>query len=69
MWGSDWPVLTMVEKYENWFDIAQNLVSHLSDNEKKIFFLILQPIFINFNNKITKIFLKSNIVPITTIWK
>jgi L-fuconolactonase len=34
MWGSDWPVLTMVEKYENWFEIAQNLISHLSDDEK-----------------------------------
>ena len=34
MWGSDWPVLTMVEKYENWFDIAHNLISHFSENEK-----------------------------------
>ena len=34
MWGSDWPVLTMVEQYQNWFDIANNLISHFSKNEK-----------------------------------
>ena len=34
MWGSDWPVLTMVEQYQNWFDIANDLISNFSDNEK-----------------------------------
>ena len=23
-----------MEKYENWFDIAHNLISHFSENEK-----------------------------------
>ena len=34
MWGSDWPVLTMAEKYENWFDIAHTLIPNLSNDEK-----------------------------------
>ena len=34
MWGSDWPVLTMVESYGNWFDLAQELCSVLSDDEQ-----------------------------------
>ena len=34
MWGSDWPVLTMAETYGNWFDLAQELCSGMSDNEQ-----------------------------------
>ena len=34
MWGSDWPVLTMAEKYENWFDIAHTLIPNLSNDER-----------------------------------
>ena len=34
MWGSDWPVLTMAETYGNWFDLAQDLCSGMSDSEK-----------------------------------
>ena len=34
MWGSDWPVLTMAEKYEKWFDIAHTLIPNLSNDEK-----------------------------------
>ena len=39
MWGSDWPVLTMAEKYENWFDIAHTLIPNLSNDEKMNVFL------------------------------
>ena len=35
MWGSDWPVLTMAEKYENWNDKAHAKIPNLSNDEKK----------------------------------
>ena len=34
MWGSDWPVLTMAEKYKTWFDIAIEFVSSMTEDEK-----------------------------------
>ena len=38
MWGSDWPVLTLVETYQNWFDVAHDLVSGFSKTEKNDLF-------------------------------
>ena len=34
MWGSDWPVLTMAENYQTWFDIAFDFIKSLSKDEK-----------------------------------
>lgn len=34
MWGSDWPVCRLETEYENWFDIARQLTSELSEQER-----------------------------------
>ena len=38
MWGSDWPVLTMAEKYSNWFDLAMDCCNNFSESEKNMIF-------------------------------
>ena len=38
MWGSDWPVLTMAEKYSNWFDLAMDFCNNFSESEKNMIF-------------------------------
>ena len=38
MWGSDWPVLTMAENYQTWFDIAFEFLSLMSQEEKNNIF-------------------------------
>ena len=34
MWGSDWPVCRLQAEYGDWHDIAQDLTSHLTADEK-----------------------------------
>lgn len=34
MWGSDWPVLELAGEYPTWFDVALDLTSDLSDDER-----------------------------------
>ena len=38
MWGSDWPVLTMAENYNNWFDLAMDCCNNFSESEKNMIF-------------------------------
>ena len=34
MWGSDWQVLTIVDNYEKWFDLAMKFCTKLSEDER-----------------------------------
>ena len=34
MWGSDWPVLELAEKYDDWFNLANKFCASLSESEK-----------------------------------
>ena len=34
MWGSDWPVCRLELEYDDWFSLASQLVSHLSESEQ-----------------------------------
>lgn len=38
MWGSDWPVCEMVCRYDEWFDLSQQLFAHLSPSERAAIF-------------------------------
>lgn len=38
MWGSDWPVCTLVCDYSTWFDLSQRLTAHLSPTERASIF-------------------------------
>jgi L-fuconolactonase len=38
MWGSDWPVLLLAEVYPSWLDMAERLVSELSEDERRYIF-------------------------------
>lgn len=31
VWGSDWPVLTLADTYDNWYAMASSFISHASD--------------------------------------
>ncbi len=38
MWGSDWPVLNMVDTYGNWFELSMKFCNGFSKDEKKDIF-------------------------------
>lgn len=38
MWGSDWPVCEMVCRYDEWFDLSQQLFAHLTPSERAAIF-------------------------------
>jgi L-fuconolactonase len=38
MWGSDWPVLLLAEVYPSWLDMAERLVSELSEDDRRYIF-------------------------------
>lgn len=38
MWGSDWPVLELAGRYQDWFRCAQELTSDCSDAEQEMIF-------------------------------
>lgn len=38
MWGSDWPVCRLEAEYEDWFDAARNLTSHVPKGEQDLIF-------------------------------
>lgn len=38
MWGSDWPVLNLAGHYEGWYTVAEQLLSHLTSDEKTAIF-------------------------------
>jgi L-fuconolactonase len=38
MWGSDWPVLKLANDYENWSNMAEEMLSDLSEHDKACIF-------------------------------